>query len=283
MNDTLRNRFKREMTIRGYAESSCKNYGSCVELMVGRTGLHPARMTRDRMADYFASLVRDHHAAPPTYRQNVCAVALFFRTVLHRDYDVFRQAHPRRRAALPEVLSLKETHRLLAHIRTPRHQAGATVLYTCGLRIGELLRMSLDWIVSDGTRLHVRDSKRGRDRRVPLPACTLKILREHWRREKLSGPLFFPSPVIPGRPASPDSVRKAIGRAAKDAGITRQVSPHTLRHCYATHLLERGADIQQIQRLLGHKSIETTAIYTHLTDSSVERVTEALKLMTAGL
>ena len=143
--------------------------------------------------------------------------------------------------------------------------------------------MSLDWIVSDGTRLHVRDSKRGRDRRVPLPACTLKILREHWRREKLSGPLFFPSPVIPGRPASPDSVRKAIGHAAKDAGITRQVSPHTLRHCYATHLLERGADIQQIQRLLGHKSIETTAIYTHLTDSSVERVTEALKLMTAGL
>ena len=283
MAETLRDRFEREMTIRGYAASTKKNYMNNVELMVRRLGCHPAKMTRDCVAEYFASLVREHDVAPSTYRQHVTATALFFRTVLHRNFDILAEARPRKRKKLPHVLSLKEVHKLLACIKVPRYHVGAVVLYTCGLRISELVGMRAEWITSDSTRLHVSDAKGGRDRLVPLPPRTLELLREHWRREKLSGSLFFLSPVIPGRPITGDAVRRAIRSAGEDAGITRPVSPHTLRHCYATHLLERGADIQQIQRLLGHKSIETTAIYTHLTDSSIERVTEALKLMTAGL
>jgi site-specific recombinase XerD len=283
MAETLRDRYAREMTIRGYAASTKQNYMGDVELMVRRTGCHPAKMTRDSVAKYFAFLIQEQKVAPSTYRQHVTAIALFFRTVLHKKFDIFEEARPRKRKKLPNVLSLNEVHEVIAHIIAPRYRTGAVVQYTCGLRISELVGMRMDWIESDGTQLHVKDAKGGRDRLVPLPARTLTLLREHWSREKLTGPLFFPSPIIPGRSISGDAVRRAIRKAAQDAGIVQRVATHTLRHCYATHLLERGVDIQLIKEFLGHRSIETTSIYTHLTTASIERAHEALDLMTSGL
>lgn len=229
MADTLRARFLSEMTIRGYAERTRQSYLHDVELMVRRIGTHSSKITRDRAAQYFESLVTDHQVAPSTYRQHVNAAALFFRTVLGKDYDLFTEARPQKRRKLPVVLRLGEVQRLLGHIHLRRHRVAATVLYSCGLRISELLRMESGWIVQEGRRLHVSDGKGGTDRLVPLPDKTLDLLREHWRHEKLTGPLFFPSRHFPSQPTSPGSIRRVIRLADDDAGIRQNVTAHTLQ------------------------------------------------------
>ena len=273
----------REMTVRGYAERTKQSYLHDVELMVRRIGLHPSQITRDRAAQYFEWLVTEQKVSPSTYRQHLTAVSLFFRTVLKQDWTLFTEARPQKRRKLPTVLRLEEVLRLIRHIRLPRHRVAATVLYSCGLRISELLRMESGWIVQGGRRLHISAGKGGTDRLVPLPEKTLDLLREHWRREKPAGPLLFPSRYSPSRPACPDSLRRPIHIAATEAGIRHKVTAHTLRHCYATHLLELGVDVRLIQKFLGHRNLETTTVYTHLTAPSFQRAQEALERMTRDL
>ena len=283
MADTLRDRFMREMTIRGYAERTKQRYMHNVELMVRRIGLHPSKITRDRTAKYFEWMVRDHKASPSTYRQHLTAVALFFRTVLKRDYDIFTEARPVKRRKLPVVLRVEEVERLIQHVHIPRLRVAVTVLYSCGLRISELLRMETGWVVRGGRRVHIPDGKGGTDRLVPLPKKTLALLRRHCREERLTEGLLFASTYIPGRHITPDTVRRAIRMAAAEAGIKQHVTAHTLRHCYATDLLEHGVDVRLIQKFLGHRSIETTTIYTHLTTPSLRRAHEALDRITRNL
>ena len=129
MADTLRDRFMREMTIRGYAERTKQSYMHNVELMVRRIGLHPSKITRDRTAKYFEWMVRDHKASPSTYRQHLTAVALFFRTVLKRDYDIFTEARPMKRRKLPVVLRVEEVERLIQKFLGHR-SIETTTIYT---------------------------------------------------------------------------------------------------------------------------------------------------------
>jgi len=240
-------------------------------------------MDRDALAGYFADLVGEYGASPSTYRQHVCAIGLFYRTVLSVDLPLFTDARAKKRRKLPVVLRQPEVARVLSHVEVPRYRMAATLAYSCGLRKSELLSMETTWIVSEGAEVHVDWGKGGTDRIVPLPKRTLELLREYWRSQGLSGSLFFPSPVFPDRPVSGDSLNRAIHCAAEAAGINRRPSIHCFRHCFATHLLERGVDMRLVQQFLGHRSIQTTAVYSHVTDRSIGRAREALDDMTRGL
>jgi site-specific recombinase XerD len=184
------------------------------------------------------------------------------------------------------VLSVEETRQLLAAVRVGRMRTAATVAYSCGLRCAELLSLSVNWINADSGLLHVHNGKGGVDRVVPLPDRALAVLREHWRRERPSGSLLFESPhrqAHAGKALSADAVRRALKAAAKQVGINRKVGLHTLRHCYASHLLERGVALPLIQRWLGHKSLRTTMIYAHLTPQCVEWGRAVLGELTGAL
>lgn len=274
------------MAVRGLSERTRTSYLRNVELLVRRIGKHPSQLTDDDLRDYFAWLIDERHAAPATYRQHLAAANLFFESVLGRTERFFTTARPKNRQILPVVLTVEETRRLLGALRVARLRVAATVAYCCGLRKSELASLAIDWINAGAGSLQVRDGKGGVDRVVPLPKRALTLLREHWRRERPSGPFLFESPqhrAHDGEPFQADTVRKALKGAAKEAGINRSVCLHTLRHCYASHLLERGVSLALIQRWLGHKSIRTTMVYAHVTPDSLERGRAILAELTENL
>ena len=286
MADTLRERFRQEMAVRGLSDSTQSAYLGCVELLVLRNGKHPAKISNDDLREYFAWLVDSHGVAPPTFRQHLCAVKLFYETTLGRMDKLFVAARPKSRQQLPVVLTFDETRSMLAALHVPRIRTAATVAYSCGLRKSELVSLSVPWINAQAGSLHVHDGKGGTDRVVPLPKRTLALLREHWRRERPSGQLLFESAqrrAHAGRAMCADTVRTALKAAAKEVGITRPVCLHTLRHCYASHLLEHGVALPLIQRWLGHKSVKTTMIYAHVTPQSLERGRAVLAELTEAL
>lgn len=283
MSETLRERFEREMLIRGYADRTRGSYMSAVELMVRRTGVHPAHMTEDDVSTYLASLLTERELSVSTYRVHVTALSHFFRLVLHRQCRGLADARAKRRRKLPSVPTPEEVRELIAAVRAPLHRTAITLAYSCGLRSGELCASRTDWIEREGRILHVHEGKGGKDRLVPLPRRTLELLREYWRECRPPGPLFFPSRTIPGRSISPDAIRRALIAAGEEAGIQRPLKLHSLRHAYATHLHERGVDLRIIQRHLGHAHAETTAIYAQLGKPAEERAQAALEEMTRDL
>jgi site-specific recombinase XerD len=274
---------RRELRVRGLAARTIESYVSDVRLMVERTGVHPARLTEEQVTAYLDELLETRKVAASTFAQHVAAMRFFFTHVIVRDFPILQQARPRRRQALPTVISADRVVSLLHAIRVPRIFAFSSAIYGCGLRRSESLTLTAECIDRERSALHVLSGKGGRDRVVPIPSRVLEILQEHMQRENITcGPLFL-SPLIPGRLMGPDSAARALHLAAVNAGVKQKVTPHTLRHCYATHLLERGVSLRVIQELLGHRNIQTTTVYTHLTDGSMGRVHEALGLMTSRL
>jgi site-specific recombinase XerD len=281
--ERLRDRMARELRVRGKAERTVRSYVDDVRLLVERTGLHPARLSEEQLKGYLDELVTVRKVVPSTYAQHVAAMRFFFTYVVKRDFTVLKDARPRRRRVLPDILTVAEVEALLHALRIPQLFTLCAALYSCGLRRSEGLALAVEDLDRGRALLHVRDGKGGVDRFVPMPPRLQEILDAHLQREAIaSGPLFL-SRLIPGRAICDDNVGKALHAAAAEAGIRKPVTPHGLRHCYATHLLERGVSLLLIQQFLGHRSIETTTIYTHVTDSSMARVHEALGLMTARL
>jgi site-specific recombinase XerD len=202
--------------------------------------------------------------------QALSAIKFVHTRVLHCDSPVARIPRPRKGRHLPTVLSRGEVKRLLAALRCPKHRAVVLVLYSAGLRVGEALRLRLEDIDSERGVILVRDGKGRKDRVVMLAKVTLVELRNYARLERPHHWLF------PGdrrdRHMHSRTVQRAVTMAARDAGIRKKVTPQTLRHSFATHLLEEGTDLRYIQRLLGHKKSTTTEIYTHVADRDLARI-----------
>jgi site-specific recombinase XerD len=281
--ERLRDRMIQELRIRGMAERTVEAYVQDMRLMTERTGLVPGRVTEQDLKAYLDELLLERRVAGSTYAQHVAAMRFFYTYVLARDFPILTQARPPRRRALPDILTVAEVQAVLHALRVPQFFALCSALYCCGLRRNEGLGLSAEDIDRGRSLVHVRLGKGGSDRFVPMPPRLGEILDAHLQREGIaSGPLFL-SRLIPGRTVSADNVGRALRLAALAAGVGKPVTAHSLRHAYATHLLERGVSLRLIQQFLGHRHIETTTIYTHLTDSSIGRVQEALGLMTGGL
>lgn len=279
----LREWMARELRIRGMAERTIEAYVQDMRLMTERTGLLPGHATQEDIKVYLENLRQVRRVAGSTYAQHVAAMRFFYSHVLPRDFPILREARPPRRQVLPDVLTVAEVHAVLHGVRVPQFFTLFATLYGCGLRRNEGLALSAEDLDRGRALLHVRNGKGGSDRFVPIPPRLQQILDTHLEREAIgSGPLFL-SRLIPGRTVSADNVGRALRLAATGAGIAKPVTPHSLRHAYATHLLERGVSLRLIQQFLGHRSLQSTAIYTHMTDGSMGRVHEALGLMTGGL
>jgi len=270
----LRQRMIEDLILHGLADSTVTTYTDAVAQLARFFNQSPDQLTEDQVRDYLVYLATVKKVARSTHNVALCAIKFFFQHTLEREWTVLDVARPKKEKKLPIVLSRDEVWKILDCIQNPIYRVCLITIYSCGLRLSEGVLLQVPNV--DGARkmLHVT-GKGAKDRCVPLPDRTLELLREHWCTHK--DPLcLFPATRQPNKPSQPDSeaavrpisrisLQKAFKRALKQSGVHKHAHVHTLRHSYATHLLEAGVQILAIQEYLGHSSLRSTAIYTHLT------------------
>lgn len=262
-------------------------------VLIGRHfGADPATLDEQQVRAYFLFLRTDRHYAGSSLSVALAALRCFYRDHLGRPaWKLWAELKVRRGRPLPAVLAREEVARLLAAVRCDRFRTVLRLIYACGLRIQEAVRLEVGDIDGRAGRLHVRNAKGGKDRHVPLAPAMLADLRRFWRRHRHPRWLFpglssgwkgGKTPVAQrareaDRPMSASAVQNAFRLALAASGLKPAATPHTLRHSYATHLLEEGISIRLIAQYLGHASLETTLIYTHLTATTQAQALAALE------
>ena len=263
-----------ELQRRNYAKNTIRSYIAAVEEFATYFGKRPDRLGREQIRQYQVHLFRDQKLAASTVEQRTAALRFLFVKTLRRPYLPDHIPFPKRQRRLPTVLSPEETARLIDSASNLMHRAMLMTLYSTGVRRAELCHLKVADIDSPRMVIHVQQGKGGRDRDVLLSPKLLETLREYWRwiRPKT---YLFPGMVDNWRadvPITEKMVWGAVRKAAERAGITKRVSPHTLRHSFATHMLEAGADLRTIQVLLGHAKIADTTVYLHLSRRHLQAV-----------
>ena len=264
---TLRQRMLEDLQIRNYSPTTIRLYLYAVKAFSKHFGKPPDQLGAEHIRLYQLFLIKEKKVALPTFIQVVCALRFFYTHTLNRKIAIERIPFPRRERKLPLILSREEVKALLEAPRNLRHRTLLAVLYGCGLRVAEATQLKVSDIDSSRHVLKVRRGKGRKDRQTLLPAKLLELLRFYWRSQRPTDWLF------PGahanRPISVKAAYLACRKAAQDAGISKPVHPHSLRHAFATHLLEAGVNLPTIQILLGHANLETTARYLQVSDVSV--------------
>jgi integrase/recombinase XerD len=270
----LRKRMLGELQRRNYSPTTIRYYLRVVENFARHFGKRPDRLTQDNIREYQVYLLQERKLQAGTVGLHIAALRFFFVKTLRRPYLQLDLPSPKRPKRLPTVLSQEEVARLMESANNLLDYAMLMTLYATGVRRAELSRLKVEDIDSQRMIVHIRQGKGNRDRDVPLTPRLLKTLREYWQWMKPKTYLF-PGMVNNWRadkPLTPKCVWSAVQDAAKRAGITKRVSPHTLRHSWATHLLENGTDLRTIQMLMGHADLRATSVYLHLSRRHLQAV-----------
>ena len=270
----MRRRMQEELRLGGYAQRTVETYVEVVTRFVRFHQRPPEAMGAEEVRAYLVHLTEERELSWSTVNQAVCALKFFYLEVLGRPDVVQRVRYQKRRKRLPVVLREDEIERLLAAVKNLKHRAAVMVMYGGGLRVSEAVHLRLADIDSKAMRIRVRRGKGGKDRYVMLSSRLLRTLRRYWK-------LYRPQTYVfegrqAGRPLDVSSVQRVVREAARRAGINQPVSTRTLRHSFATHLMETGTNLRYIQELLGHKSLQTTAIYTRVSRAGATRVKSPL-------
>jgi integrase/recombinase XerD len=264
----LRRRMIEDMKLKNLAPSTIEVYTARAAAFARHFGRSPDALGREEVRSFLLHLVQEKHVSWSVYNQTVAALRFLYEVTLDRHGVMVRVPCPKQPKRLPTVLSLAETARFFSAIMSIKHRAILMTAYAAGLRISEVVALRVDDIDSQRMVLRVRQGKGRRDRNVMLSPRLLALLREYWKVARPSEWLF-PGDV-PGHPVTVGTVHRLCVQAARAAGLGKHVTVHTLRHSFATHLLEAGTDIRTIQLLLGHRNLKTTAIYTHVSPTALE-------------
>ena len=275
----LRRRMIEDMRLHALSEATQRAYLDAVANLARYFKRSPDLLIDEELRRFFVSLQR--RRSKSTVRVHLFALRFLYRYTLRRPSLTLDLIRLKRDRKLPVLLSHGEVRRLLAQIRRPQARIGALLMYSCGLRVSQAVHLKLGDIDSQRMVLCLRHAKGGQEQYVLLPQRTLQLLREYWRQDR-PAPWLLPDQTG-RRPLRREAVRKAIEAAARQAGLTKPVSCHTLRHSYATGLLERQVDLRVIQWLLGHRSIRSTALYAHLTSGAVQKVQATLDQLMGDL
>lgn len=263
----LRQRMLDDMQLRHMAPKTIRAYLDHVAKFAHFFGQSPERLGPEEVRQYQLHLVHERHLSWSTFNQAVCALRFLYRVTLNRDWAIAHIPFPRTERKLPVVLSPAELLQFLNSIRSLKYRTILMTAYGAGLRLSEVTHLRVSDIDSQRMVIRVRQGKGRTDRYVMLSPVLLQLLRRYWLAARPTTWLF-PS-RLPERPISPSAVQRACQRAARAAGLAKPVTVRTLRHCFATHLLESGTNIRLIQTLLGHRSVSTTQRYTHISAATV--------------
>ena len=272
----LRQRFIEDLQLRNFSPKTVKTYTTHVAKFAQFSGKSPEFLGPEEIRQYQLHLL-SRKVSWSTFNQAVCALKFFYRVTLPREWSVEMIPFGKRPKTLPVVLGPEEVVRLLACVPNLKLRMILTTLYATGLRISEALVLTPEDIDSARMLIHVRCGKGQKARQVPLSPRLLCELREYYRHCRPEV-VLFPG-QYPPRPVNAGTVQIACRDAAREAGLKKQVTPHTLRHSYATGLLEAGVDILAIQHLLGHSSLSSTLIYLHCRRMHVESIASPLDLL----
>ena len=272
--DEFLERMLQDLQLRGMSKDTQDNYTRAIRKLSEHFNKLPDAISDEELREYFLYLKNVKNFSFSASNLALCGIKFFYTYTLKRDWPTLSFVRSPRKQKLPPVLSRDEVKRVLSSIRIFRHRACLTTIYSCGLRIKEGTHIQIGDIHSDRMLLLVRFAKGGNQRYVPLPHKTLQLVREFWKTHR--NPIWlFPAPGRGGthmataaQPIPIGSVQDVFRAALKECSIVKHASVHTLRHSYATHLLENGVNLRIIQKYLGHRSPRTTALYTHLTPAS---------------
>lgn len=278
----LRQRMLDDMQLKGFSGSTQKLYLRAVRLLAEHYRKSPDRISEEELRQYFLYVKNVKKWSRSASTIALCGIKFFYTHTLKRDWTTLRFVRPPKEKKLPVVLTVAEVKRILSHVRLLRHRVCLFTIYSAGLRLSEGTHLQVPDIDSARMLIHIRHGKGAKDRYVPLSETTLTLLRQFWKTHR--NPLWlFPGPGRNGRgmatadkPVSHNVVQDAFRDALRQSGINKRAQVHTLRHSFATHLLEAGVNLRLIQDYLGHNSPKTTALYTHLTRIAQEAATKTL-------
>lgn len=279
----LRQRMIEELQRRNYTRSTIESYILAVKDFAQYFGKSPVCLGSEDVRRYQLHLINEKRLAPNTVKVRMSALRFFYwRTLKRRDLHFDDLPLTKTPVKLPVVLSPEEVTRLIEGASNLKHRTMLMVLYATGLRRAELARLKVSDIDSKLMVIHVREGKGQRDRDLPMTAKLLEALRDYWRWSR-SKVYLFPSPWSPSdreEPITPKSIYNACKEAAARAGLTKRIGAHTLRHSFATQLLDSGADLPTIRYLLGHSSLKHTEVYLHLSQRHMRAATNPLDQIT---
>jgi integrase/recombinase XerD len=285
----LRRRMIEDLQLRGLSERTQEMYVRAVRQLAEHYHKSPDRITEEELRDYFLYLKNVKHYSRSASTIALCGLKFFYTHTLRREWTTLTFVRPPREKKLPVILSPVEVRTILACVRLPRYRVCLSTIYSCGLRLQEGTHLQVSDIDAARLRIHVRQGKGAKDRYVPLPPRILELLRHYWGTHR--NPVWiFPAPGRGGtgmstasKPMPRSSLQDAFRAALQESGIHKRACVHTLRHSWATHLLEAGINLRLIQEYLGHQSPSTTALYTHLTLQAQEMACVAINRLMEDL
>jgi site-specific recombinase XerD len=280
---TLRQRMIEDMQLHSFSERTQDSYLRAVRQLAAYFNKPPDQINEEELRQYFLYLKNVKKASHSTITLALCGIKFFYERTLLRQWATLALVRPPREKKLPVVLSVDEVRQILSRVRRWRYRVCLSTIYACGLRLQEGLHLQIGQIDGGRQLLHVCHGKGGKDRYVPLPQPVLDMLRQYWATHRDPVWIFPSSHQTVKGPMDASGLQRAFRAALLDSGIQKPATVHTLRHSYATHLLEAGLNLRLIQLYLGHASPNTTAIYTHLTQPSEDLAIQAVNRVVAGL
>jgi integrase/recombinase XerD len=273
----LRQRMLEDLRIRNYAPTTVACYIRSVAEFAQHFNKPPDQLGPEEIRAWQLFLLNEKRVKLSTYIQSVCALRFFYQHTLHRRIEMDRIPLPRYEKKLPVILSKAEVKALLEAPKNLKHRAMLATMYAAGLRVSEVASLKVSNLDRERHVIWVRGGKGHKDRQVMLAEPLREVLAAYWRWKRPTDWLFTGNK--PDSPIATNSVFKACVAAARKAGITKPIHPHSLRHAFATHLLDEGVNLLVIQTLLGHAHLKTTALYLHLSESAVRSTRSPLETL----
>lgn len=279
----LYKRMEDDLHLAGMGQRTVHGYLRSVRQLADFCERSPDKVTEDQLRRFFLHLKNERHFSYGSLRVAYSGIKFFYTRTCKRKWKTLAQMKLQNVKTLPEVLTIEQVHRIIDAVRVPRLATFYWTVYSMGLRLEEALYLQVGDIDSQRMMVHIHRGKGAKDRYIPLPSCTLKILREHWITHR-NPKLLFPAEgrnhqqaATNTKPMATTTVQKPMKQIVEQLNFRKKIHIHTLRHSYATHLLEAGVSLRIIQKYLGHSSLQTTMIYLHLTETGEANAREKIE------
>jgi integrase/recombinase XerD len=286
--NTLRVRMVEDLQLHGLSKNTQERYVEAVRHLAEFYRKPPDQITEEELRQYFLHLSNVKQVSASTLTVALCGIKFFYERTLHTHWKILDLVRPKNEKKLPVVLTVDEVRQILACVNHLRYRACLGTIYACGLRIQEGVHLQVKDIDAERGVIHICNGKGGKDRYVPLPQPVLKLLRRYWVTHH--SVWIFPShwgagghPAQATKPMNVRGVQQAFLGALQESGVQKIATVHTLRHSYATHLLEAGVNLRVIQSYLGHASPSSTAIYTHLTPTIIGQAADIINQVLSNI
>jgi site-specific recombinase XerD len=285
----LQRRMIEDLQLAGMSECTQQMYVRAVRMLAEHYNKPPDQITEEELRRYFLHIKNVKKWSRTAITIALCGIKFFYEKTLKRKWPIFDVVRPHAEKKLPVILSPEEVRLILSKVRLPRYRICLQTIYSCGLRLKEGTHLQVRDIDRRRMVIHLHHGKGNKDRYIPLPQATLERLREYWKTHR-NRIWIFPASGRGGihrstatTPMPHGNVQDAFRLALRETGINKKASVHTLRHSYATHLLEAGVNLRQIQENLGHNSPSTTALYAHLTAQAFQQTQGVINKLMEGL